>query len=136
MPPIMKLPYRKITHPNYKYELTQTISQYTGVVTGGLILRTPWLTLYPTGRLTIRKGYNWDGPSGPTFDTPSTLRASLVHDALYQLMRMGLISFSRRKEVDLIFYRMLRADGMGCLRAQGWLWGVRVFGGKYAKLTP
>ena len=48
---------------------------------------TPFIVLTMDGLLTINKGYAWDGPSGPTIDTKSFMRGSLVHDALYQLMR-------------------------------------------------
>jgi hypothetical protein len=37
--------------------------------------------------LTVEKGYAWDGPSGPVIDAKENIRASLDHDALYQLMR-------------------------------------------------
>ena len=39
------------------------------------------------GTLTIAAGYAWDGASGPIAQGPEVIRASLVHDALYQLMR-------------------------------------------------
>ena len=41
----------------------------------------------PITTLYISKGYSWDGPSGPAIDTPDWIKASLVHDALYQLIR-------------------------------------------------
>ncbi|HUS89668.1 MAG TPA: hypothetical protein VMW91_10000, partial [Desulfosporosinus sp.] len=40
--------------------------------------------------IVIHKGYAWDGPSGPTFDTPNFMLGSLVHDVFYQAMREGL----------------------------------------------
>ena len=48
------------------------------------------------GKLTVRSGYAWDGASGPTWDTEDTLTPSLVHDALYQAIRAGLLPASRR----------------------------------------
>lgn len=39
------------------------------------------------GWLTIKKGYRWNGASGPTWDTRSTIRASAVHDVIYQMIR-------------------------------------------------
>ncbi|MFC1601330.1 hypothetical protein ACFL34_03180 [Candidatus Sumerlaeota bacterium] len=34
---------------------------------------TPFIVLTTDGLLTIRKGYAWDGPSGPAVDTETTL---------------------------------------------------------------
>lgn len=50
--------------------------------------------------LTIRKGYCWDGASGPTIDTPATMLAGLVHDALYQAIREGFLSKSYKGSAD------------------------------------
>jgi hypothetical protein len=88
---------------------------------------TDWLTLETDGTLTIRAGYAWDGASGPTFDSKSSMRASLVHDALYQLMRLGLLNISFRPAVDAIFRRMCKEDGMWSPRAQLWYLAVRIF---------
>ena len=62
-------------------------------------------------------GYGRDGPSGPTLDTRDFIRGSLVHDALYQLMREGLLDHSIHRE-----------DGMTALRAWWVYQGVRLFG--------
>ncbi|NQT11775.1 MAG: HYR domain-containing protein [Planctomycetes bacterium] len=48
-----------------------------------------FIELSSDGRLTIKKGYRWDGPSTePIPSPPELLRATLVHDALYDLMRL------------------------------------------------
>lgn len=39
--------------------------------------------------LRIKAGYAWDGPSGPMLDTPTAMTGSIIHDALYQLIREG-----------------------------------------------
>ena len=83
--------------------------------------------------LRILKGYAWDGLSGPTVDTHSSMRGSLVHDALYQLMREPCLDCNKdRKEADNILYDFCRQDGMMWLYAQSIYWGVRMFGEKYA----
>jgi hypothetical protein len=76
------------------------------------------VTLSPDGTLFLASGYAWDGPSGPTFDTPDFMRGSLVHDGLYQLIRERHIPMDPyREQAD----RLLRAhcieDGMSGLRA-------------------
>jgi hypothetical protein len=74
-------------------------------------------TLRDTSYLLIRSGYAWDGPSGPTFDTPSFMRGSLVHDVLYQLIRLELLDPCYRRDADDILKEICKEDGMGSLRA-------------------
>lgn len=88
---------------------------------------TDWLELDPDGTLRVRAGYAWDGASGPTIDTKSSMRASLLHDACYQLIRKGLLDHSFRPVVDRMFRRICKEDGMWSVRAQLWYLGVRIF---------
>jgi len=77
-----------------------------------------FIDLDTDGTLLIRGGYAWDGPSGPTLDTKDTMRASLVHDALYQLIRGKYIEQSKYRTVaDQLLHTIGRADGMGRFRA-------------------
>lgn len=77
--------------------------------------------------LTIYKGYAWDGPSGPTWDSKTFMQASLVHDALYQLMRRELLGREWRKYADDLMRQMCLEDGMWKVRAW-WVWrGLRRF---------
>ena len=64
-----------------------------------------------------------------TFD----VQASLVHDSLYQLTRMGILEPSNRPAIDLLFHQMLRRDGMGRFRAWYFYRAVRMFGGAAIK---
>ena len=96
-------------------------------------LHRPWVRLRKDGVLEIRNGYAWDGPSGPTIDTKSTLRASLVHDALYQLMRAGKLTQDARDAADKLLFSLLIQDGCWEWRAKLWLWTVRKFAGYAAK---
>ena len=87
------------------------------------------VTLTKTGQLTIRKNYSWDGASGPTFDTKSCRRGALVHDALYELMREGLLDPEIwRKQADHELWRICREDGMWKWRADAWYDAVRLAG--------
>ena len=80
---------------------------------------TDFISLSKNGTLRIKAGYAWDGPSGPTIDTKSSMRGSLFHDALYQLLRMKLISGeTNRRKADKGFYLILREDKMWILRAK------------------
>ena len=78
--------------------------------------------------LFIGPGYAWDGASGPTVDTKGTMRAALVHDALYQLMRLGVIPQSKRKAIDKLFRRHLKEDGVNLIRRTYFYLAVRWFG--------
>lgn len=106
---------------------------YTAIVQP-LAIECPKLRLDPDGKLTIEKGYAWDGPSGPAIDTKNFMRGALVHDALYQLIATGHLSRKRwRKVADLELHRICREDGMWRLRAW-WVWfGVHYFAGFAAK---
>jgi len=88
---------------------------------------TDFIAFYPDGRMVIRKGYAWDGPSGPTWDTNDFMRGSLVHDALYQLIREGHLPISRKTDADSVLRTICREDGMGKLRAWYVYHGVKRF---------
>lgn len=110
----------------YKYQLRHTYSLSTGIACDAPI-RTDWLEMTAQGQLTIHAGYAWDGASGPTFDSKSSMRASLVHDAGYQMIRLGLLPPSTRAAWDDLFHRLCREDGMWKPRAWLWFHAVRGF---------
>ena len=88
-----------------------------------------FITLTSNGLLTIKKGYAWDGPSGPTIDTRNFMRGSLVHDALYQLMREALLdNESMREPADRLLQKMCKEDGMWSIRAWWVYKGLRIGG--------
>ena len=84
-------------------------------------------------RVVVRNGYAWDGPSGPTIDTENSMRASLVHDVLYQGMREGMLPAGFRERADSEFSRILKEDGMWWPRRWLWWLGVRLLGGGHAR---
>lgn len=115
---------------DWKYRLYEPVTYATGIVNRGWFLR--YCSISASGLLTIKPGYCWDGPSGPTFDTKSFMRGSLIHDALYQLLREtgfgdGLPHDSRRKRADKILRDVCLQDGMWAWRA-AWVYrAVRNF---------
>jgi len=123
--------YRKLK--KYKYQLKLDYRIQTDAVPSEIV-HMSYLNLASTGKLTINKGYAWDGPSGPTIDTLTFMRASLVHDALYQLMRLGQLDFrTDRKYADDLLRRMCREDGMFGFRAWYVHRALRWFGEKNAR---
>lgn len=102
----------------YKYQLVDDYSATVSVIPGQNI-DTEFISLNTEGLLLIKQGYAWDGPSGPSIDTKDFMRGSLVHDALYQLMRQEHLSDDQwREEADLDLKRMCLKDGMP--RARAW----------------
>lgn len=91
------------------------------------------LAIDKDGNLTIRKRYSWDGPSGPTIDTKNFMRGSLVHDALYQLMREEVLPQGARKRADEILREICIEDRMSRIRAWWVYRGVRIGGAGAAK---
>ena len=77
----------------------------------------------------MKNGYAWDGTSGPVVDTVENLRASVVHDALYQLMRNRLLSARvHRKAADELFRDICKADGVSRIKANVYYKALRRFG--------
>ena len=60
------------------------------------------------------------------------MQGSLVHDALYQLMRECVIEQSQRKIADEILRKICREDGMSKIRAWWVYQGVRIGGASSA----
>jgi hypothetical protein len=112
----------------YKYQLKKPVILLTRVFPDEAKVIGNFVKLGEDGALEIGNGYAWDGPSGPTIDTKNFLRGSLVHDALYQLMReAGLDKATWRKTADEELVRFCGLDGMSRLRRWWVLKAVRRF---------
>ena len=111
----------------YKYQLKEAYKVVIDIKPTKPI-DTDYIKLDSEGTLTIAKGYAWDGPSGPTMDTLTFMRGSLVHDALYQLMRESYLDHNvYRDPADRILQKLCKEDGMSSLRAWWVYQGVRLF---------
>ena len=121
--------YRK----GYKYQLAEALVVDTGIHYPGRNIKTEFIELNVFGELTIKSGYASDGPSGPTIDTKTFMRGAFVHDAFYQLMRMGLLPQSYREDADALLRKMCREDGMSSWRAWYVYHSLRKFGAAAAK---
>ncbi len=120
-----RIKYRKLTH--YKYQLMERYVHETGwSLDAAVAAPGRWVTMSRRGRLTLKKGYAWDGPSG-------FMRGSLVHDACYQLLREKLLPQRKRKDADVLLWLICLDDGMSRTRADYVYHAVRVFGGGSAR---
>jgi hypothetical protein len=86
-----------------------------------------FITLDTSGVLTIKKGYAWNGLTGPTIQTINGLRASLIHDALYQLMEESSLDRVYRINADIEFRNACLEDGMWKIRAWTYFYCLRWF---------
>ena len=100
----------------WKYQLAEDYTCKINVIPP-LNIKTEYIELLGDGTLTIRHGYAWDGPSGPTVDTKNFMRGSLVHDVLYQLIREKHLPLSYRDKADRLLQEMCKEDGMWAIRA-------------------
>lgn len=117
-----KIEYKK----GYKYQVHSDCVSRTCIT--GYNINLDYIRLEPNGNLTNKKGYAWDGASGPTFDTKSSIRGSAAHDALYQLIRLGYLPPEMRVVADDELARICIEDGMWKLRAKYWETAVHKFG--------
>ncbi len=124
--------YRKLR--KYKYQLMRDYTIDVEIDDLGEDVDTNFIALTTAGVLTVKNRYAWDGPSGPTIDTRSFMRGSLVHDALYQLMRGKYLDYKKhRKYADELLKNICLKDGMLKFRAWYVYKIVRMFGEKNAR---
>lgn len=99
----------------YKYQLRED-AWFKTTCRPPEMVETTFLTLRPDGWLHIKTGYAWDGASG-AIDTDSIMRGSLFHDAMYQLLRSGLLPAIYKGVADIKFQRCCIEDKMFKVRA-------------------
>ena len=95
----------------YKYHMAYQYSRQTGIKPPQDIF-TRYIKLYKNGLLVLEEHYGWNGMSGPIIDTNDTMCGSAEHDALYRLMRWGLLPQSYLSAVDDELDKVLEADGV------------------------
>ena len=121
----------KFEKVKYKYKLKKEIRFITDII--GTEFVNNYFRLDIDGLLTIKVGYCWDGASGPAWDDKTNYESSCIHDALYQLMRMGILDRNvHRKYADKVLRDISIKKGMWKIRANAWYWAVRKYGEKYS----
>jgi len=124
---MIKLIYRELD--DYKYQCLISLMIQTDITGVGINTADypKYLGLDPSGLLYIKSGYAWNG-SNWSFDKHAMI-ASVVHDALYQLMRLGLLSRTVfRKPADALYRDLCIAEGMSRIGAAMRYRGLRWFG--------
>ena len=116
----------------YKYQLAEAYRVKTAITPPEPIIH-DFFVLSTNGTLTINAGYAWDGCSG-AYDDRTNMRAGLVHDAFFQLMREGLLDISFIGLANKEFQRICLEDGMNAIRAWCYYRAVSAFGKQFA--TP
>jgi hypothetical protein len=126
---INKACYRKLH--KYKYQLAEDYKINVGIF--HINVEHDYFSLAPNGELLIKKYYAWDGPSGPTIDTETFMRGSLIHDCLYQMMRLRCLDIKYREATDDLLKKICLEDGMSRVRAWYVHKAVRWFAKKNAE---
>lgn len=126
----LRIKYRELK--KYKFELSEGVFIQTDIFPEKDIYEpteeNPLIVLTRKGLLCICPGYAWDGASGIAINTKNFLRGSLVHDALYQLMRKKRISLDNRDKADRLLQKICIQDGMNKFRAAYVYYAVKTFG--------
>ena len=62
------------------------------------------------GKLTLKRGCQWNGASGPCPDHEGIMMSSCLHDALCQMYAMGVITKFQRCQADHLLADMTREE--------------------------
>lgn len=121
--------FERIREGKYRFRLLR--DQVEKVQVDGVaaaMVDTPYISLRGYTLIALA-GYAWDGASGGlAINTRNSIRGSLNHDELYQLIRDGHLAKGNRKAADRVLRRILREDGMSAFRAWLWYRSVRAVG--------
>lgn len=106
-------------HSGYKHQNAEDAYFETGIHVGHVVgTEDGYVILWPMGRILVKKGFSWDGASGPMPDKNTIMRGSMVHDALYRLLRERGIPQKARLLADQLLRRLCLEDGMPVAEAE------------------
>jgi hypothetical protein len=137
--------YRAI--PCWHYKTVDIESYHTGIWLAEPI-HYPYIKITTDGTLHLHAGYAWNGVNVVTPIYLATgkklfralyrklLGASLAHDSIYQLLRLGALDQTWREKADDLLLEIWVADGVPVWLASAMTQFVRWFGGRYAKPDP
>ena len=117
--------YQLISGKGVKYRLLSQAIYNTGITDkSGSELNLVRLTA--NGVLIISPGYEWNGPN-VILDTDKAMRASLVHDALCELLAEGRLKKEHVPRINDIFRDICKEDGMSSVRYNLYRWGLKKY---------
>ena len=122
--------YQCLGDGDYKYILLKQMTFITRIRPSTTITFPPDLMLVnldQVGNLEIQKSYTWNGATAFP-DLRSMMRATLAHDALYQLIREKILERRWRGEADRLLRDICISDAMATPLAQAIYFAVRIFG--------
>ncbi len=116
--------YERIDHPRWKYRTTVVVivslpfsfKVYEDYDAGQVKFVT-FKDLPNIPPILIFCKYAWDGASSLAIDTDTWMKASLVHDALCQLISLGVIPEEERGTCNKAMYDICLDEGMHPFRA-------------------
>lgn len=130
----------------YRHQLHETVWTNTEIYPD-VDIRSDYIMLLTSGQLGVRKGYAWDGPSGPcrllADRLPAFMRnmylrkilpGSLFHDALSELLRLELLDRKWYPQIHKEFRRVNLECGM-CKARAWWTYRAVVRFGKSATMA-
>lgn len=79
---------------------------------------------------TVKEGYSWDGCTH-AIDADWNMRASLFHDAMYQVKKCDLPLTMTWWQIDALFRNIMKQDGANLLQRNTYYYAVRSFGALY-----
>lgn len=113
------------SHPPLPLEVTE----------GETIQHGPYITISPSGRLHLDKGYVSNG-ADYAIDTSSLIRAFFVHDALLYIIGAGKLDWEEWKPyTDALFTAISKKDGVPLWRRWYQSRAVRKLGRKEGSIT-
>jgi len=88
--------------PDMGPEIRGDVDTYHGLASSMPPLNWDFIRIDQGGILTIKKGYRWDGASNPIEEMQHwNYRSSLVHDTMYDLMRMEYLPADHHHQIEL-----------------------------------
>jgi len=121
----------KYSKVQYKYYLEETIEVQTSLRPVQSAIVPGYIFLGLDGKMIIYRRYAWDGATGGVNFKGNRL-AVLVHDAIYQLIREGLIGKSLKDQSDKDLRDMMIAEGSWKFVANFFYFCVSKFGNAFA----